>query len=130
VLDALGRWTLETGRQPTATDWGDRRAPGDKWHREHPAWPSHGQVVRLFGTWRSLLAVAGMAPLTRAWTQDEIVEALRCHRAAHGRLPTAREWTRRAADHPPASTVVLRFGSWSAAARAATVPNRSSGRFA
>jgi hypothetical protein len=44
VLDALGRWTLETGRQPTATEWGDRRAAGDKWHREHPAWPSHGQV--------------------------------------------------------------------------------------
>jgi hypothetical protein len=38
-------------------------------------------------------------------------------------LPTAREWTRRAADHPPASIVVLRFGSWSAATRAATVPN-------
>jgi len=47
VLDALRRWTLETARQPTATDWGDRRAAGDKWHREHPAWPSHGQVVRL-----------------------------------------------------------------------------------
>jgi hypothetical protein len=108
VLDALGRWTLETGGQPAATEWGDRRAAGDKWHREHPAWPSYGQVVRLFG---SLLAAAGMAPLTRAWTQDEIVAALRCHRAAHGRLPTAREWTRRAADHPPASTVVLRFGS-------------------
>ncbi len=120
VLDALGRWTLETGRQPTATDWGDRRAPGDKWHREHPAWPSHGQVVRLFGSWRRLLATAEMTPLTRPWTQDEIIEALRRHRAAHGRLPTAREWTRRAADHPPASTVVLSFGSWSAATRAAT----------
>jgi hypothetical protein len=123
VLDALRRWTLETGRQPTATDWGDRRAAGDKWHREHPAWPSHGQVVRLFGSWRRLLATAEMTPLTRPWTQDEIVAALRRHRAAHGRLPTAREWTRRANDHPPASTVVLRFGSWSAATRAATVPN-------
>ena len=76
--------------------------------------------MRLFGSWRSLLAAAGMAPLTRPWTQDEIIEALRRHRAAHGRLPTAREWTRRGADHPPASTVVLSFGSWSAATRAAT----------
>jgi hypothetical protein len=72
VLEALELWEAETGRQPTPTDWGDRRAAGDKWHREHPASPSHGQVVRLFGSWRSL----------------------------HGRLPTAREWTRRAADHP------------------------------
>ena len=76
--------------------------------------------MRLFGTWRMLLAAAGMAALTRAWTQDEIIAALRRHRAAHGRLPTAREWTRRAADHPPASTVVLSFGSWSAATQAAT----------
>jgi transposase len=31
VLDALRRWTLETARQPTATDWGDRRAAGGWW---------------------------------------------------------------------------------------------------
>jgi hypothetical protein len=103
VLDALGRWTLETDRQPAATDWGDRRAPGDKWHHEHPAWPSYGQVVRLFGSWRMLLAAARMAPLTRAWTQDEIVAALCRHRAVHGRLPSAREWTRAApTTHRPA----------------------------
>ena len=79
--------------------------------------------MRLFGSWRSLLAAAEMTPLTRPWTQDEIIDALRCHRAAHGRLPTAQEWTQRAADHPPTSTVVLRFGSWSAATHAATEPN-------
>jgi hypothetical protein len=54
--------------------------------------------VRLFGSWRRLLEAAEMAPLTRPWTQDEIIEALRRHRAAHGRLPTAREWTRRGAE--------------------------------
>ncbi|MDQ3090155.1 MAG: hypothetical protein M3R46_00545 [Actinomycetota bacterium] len=56
--------------------------------------------MRLFGTWRSLLEAAGVAPLTRAWTQDEIVEALRRHRDAHGRLPTAREWTRPTTHRP------------------------------
>jgi hypothetical protein len=67
VLDALGRWTLETGRQPTATDWGDRRAPGDKWHREHPAWPSHGQVVRLFGAGAACSRGPTSRRLPRAW---------------------------------------------------------------
>lgn len=119
VLAALRRWEQQTGAQPTPSDWGDRRAARDRWHREQPAWPSYGQVVRLFGGWRAMLEAGGRAPLTRAWSGEEIVHALRRHARAHGRLPTARQWTRRGPDHPPASTVVLRFGSWSAALHAA-----------
>lgn len=41
VLGALGRWKDETGKQPKPTDWGDRLAFGERWHREyrpgHPA---------------------------------------------------------------------------------------------
>lgn len=115
VLEALGRWEAQTGRQPTPTEWGDRRALGDKWHREHPAWPSYGQVVRQFGSWRAMLAHAGRQPLARAWSEEEIVLALRRHAKVHGALPTARAWAQRGPDHPPTSTVVLRFGTWTAA---------------
>jgi hypothetical protein len=79
--------------------------------------------VRLFGSWRSLLAGADIAPAAESVAKMKSSKpcAVTAPRAVV--LPTAREWTRRAADHPPTSTVVLRFGSWSAATRAATVPN-------
>ena len=62
-----------------------------------------------------MLAHAGRQPLARVWSEEEIVLALRRHAKVHGALPTARAWAQRGPDHPPTSTVVLRFGTWTAA---------------
>ena len=56
--------------------------------------PSH--VLRQFGSWNSALKAAGLnRPRPRAWSDQEIVEALRSWAQDHGLVPLSTEWTQR-----------------------------------
>jgi hypothetical protein len=119
VVALLKRWARETGKPPREADW---RQPGGKWEREYPKWPSAGDVRGHFDTWPQALAAAGLRPHRRPWTQESIIRALRAWTAATGRPPRHDDWERSGAEHPRSSTVTARFGSWTAALRAAELP--------
>jgi hypothetical protein len=93
-----------------------REASGE---REYPAWPSAGDVREHFETWPQALAAAGLRPHRRPWTRDQILRTLRVWTDARGRPPHFDEWERSSLEHPPSSTVSKRFGSWTAALKAA-----------
>jgi hypothetical protein len=81
--------------------------------------PTMNTIRRHFGSYGAALQAAGAEPARRFWTEGQILEAMRRWRADHGRLPTSVEWSRSGADHPHATTVRQRFGSWARAASAA-----------
>lgn len=123
VVHALAEWSRQTGSTPTASDWGScGGAEGNhKWLRDFPRWPSHRTVRRLFGSWNTAVMAAGLTPNKRPWTAEQCLAAIRRWARRHGRPPRARDWRRSGPDHPPQSTVVLRFGAWSSALEAAGV---------
>ena len=53
------------------------------------------------------------------WTRERIVAALIRGAAQLRRIPSGRDWRWASDDHPNASAVYQRFGSWPAALRAA-----------
>lgn len=113
ILDAISAWHREHGLAPSAQDWVNAG-------HGHPS--SH-TVRKVYGGFPTAVRCAGFEPRQHArinaWGRGDIVDALFRWRYEHGRLPRAREWDRPPAGFPPRSTVVRRFGSWTAAVEAA-----------
>lgn len=64
-------------------------------------------------------------PLSPKWSDEEILDAIRSHHLSTGEAPRRVDWKRSSDQHPSASTVELRFGSWSKAiAKAGLTPPR------
>lgn len=103
IVVALGRLAAESGAVP------DERA------LRGPGVPSPGTVRRHFGSHANALAAAGLRPPRREWGREQILDAIARFERRVGRLPTPRDWTTSCAEHPHASTVRRRFGSWAAA---------------
>jgi hypothetical protein len=110
VLDALRRFIDQTERAPTQKEL-----------LTVPGMPKYGTVVRYFGDWQDALRVAGgQAARRKAWTRDELVDALRRFAAEHGRPPTRGDLTGIHGSGYPAGSVVERtFGTFTAALVAA-----------
>jgi hypothetical protein len=107
ILAALREFAAAAndGRPPAAADL-DR----------HDQLPSPGTVRAHLGSLQAALEAAGLRAGRRRWSEDLIVRAMVRHARAHGgRLPTAGQWDRATSEHPHATTVLQRFGSWSAA---------------
>ena len=119
VSDAIGRWARLEGAPPSIADWRQGRHARGRWRREYPRWPAAHVAARLFGSWSAALAAAGFAAPPAAFTDREIVEALRADAARLGRPPYLREWFHRPAPLPGVGAVVGHFGSWSDGLRAA-----------
>jgi hypothetical protein len=64
------------------------------------------------------------------WTEELIVYAIDLWHRSHLRTPTVEEWETAGDNHPSRATVQRRFGSWSAAMRAAGFRPRSQGEYA
>lgn len=61
-----------------------------------------------------------MSGRPQTWTAERIIAALRAWTATHdGTPPRARDWPQATSEHPHKRTVQERFGTWSAALRAA-----------
>ena len=106
--------------------WADQHACSPRriqWKAASPAHPSSLTVCSHFGDWNRALRKAGLPPVARSprqpWSDKEIIGALRAWAKQHGRVPAYLDWARGAREHACAQTVWLRFGSWTAALRAA-----------
>ena len=119
VIEALMRWGELEDCAPTSEQWlGGRHARG-RWAREYPAWPATATVVRLFGSWNRALQAAGLSIKPYAYTDEEVLEALRADADRLGRAPIREEWSHRPLDVPGVGAVQTHFGSWNAGLRAA-----------
>jgi hypothetical protein len=124
IITALRAWTTEHGRPPGFEDWQPTLDGQSRWEREHPRWPSAGQVKHAFGTWNTALTAANLPLANRLWTPNEIVTALKAWATEHGRAPTQGQWRSATPARPSASTVAAHFGSWRAGLHAADLHAR------
>jgi len=143
VIAAIHAWTARFGGPPTAADWNPALARGrgdhavaDLFDAERPRWPVSATVRRICGSWNAALAAAGhrtrqdgiiasssraiVAPAgayTGAWTQAEVIAAMRAHRDLTGSWPTSSQWALRdnSGRRPLTKTVQRLFGAWSTA---------------
>jgi Homing endonuclease associated repeat len=125
LLEALRAWTREYGAPPRAADW--RRAPRSSsklWEAQFPRWPPASVLIARFGSWREATRAAGLSPRRLRWTDEQTRAALRAWARRHGRAPRAVDWSRATDEHPSTSVPVARFGSWTAALRAAGLSAR------
>ena len=86
VSDAIGAWARLEGAPPSIADWRQGRHARGRWRREYPRWPAAHVAARLFGSWSAALADAGFAAPPAAFTDREIVEALRAEAARLGQV--------------------------------------------
>jgi hypothetical protein len=83
--------------------------------------PNYRTVQRHFRTWNHALQQAGLEPHHRAtpirntaWSDADLVRALKDWSRQHGRPPRRTEWLIAAPKRPNSQTVADHFGSWQA----------------
>ena len=119
VIAAINEWARLEGRAPRHDEWASGRHASGRWRDEYPRWPPAGTVQRLHGSWAAALSAAGHSPAWRAFTDQEVIEALRADAAQLGRAPLQREWQQRPAGTPSVGAVISHFGAWNRGLRAA-----------
>jgi ribosomal protein S14 len=146
AVRCLQEWHALHGRVPTAPEWG---AGGPGYRRvktlasDGQPWPWYQHVSEDFGSWEAAVRAAGFQPRrpgVRAdleawrgslgyWSAHDIIRSILSWADMYGEPPANREWRRAGADHPSASTVFNRFGSWNAGIAAAGFrPREANGR--
>jgi Homing endonuclease associated repeat len=119
VIAAVREWAALEGQAPSSEAWlGGRHARG-RWAREYPRWPSTAVVSSRFGSWNAALAAAGLPAKPAAYTDEEVIEALRDDARRLGRPPVRDEWQGRGPAVPGIGAVITHFGSWNGGLRAA-----------
>ena len=119
VIEALKRWTELDGCTPRSEQWLSGRHARGRWAQEYPAWPANATVVKLFGSWNRALQAARLPIKPYAYTDEEVLAALRADAERLGRAPTGEKWLYRPLDVPGVGAVQTHFGSWNAGLRAA-----------
>jgi hypothetical protein len=126
VIAAIQQWAEIHGRPPSSVDWNAALAKEERGSE----YPSAGAVYGASGAFDSWAAAIEAAGFPRpepfyhgehgrmVWTQERIIEALRAY-SKDGVAPAMSAWKYTAADHPTNSWVVMQFGSWTNACRAA-----------
>ncbi len=116
ILGALQAWAEINGRSPTWMDW--RAADATR--------PNAITVRRHFRTWKRALHLAGLhpfvpasAPRNYAWSDADILAALKDWAAKNGRPPKWDEWMHATPERPCTNTVCQHFGGWRAGLAAA-----------
>ena len=122
IIVAIRLWARLEGRAPAIVDWRPNHQGGHpRWERDCPRFPPHSHVIRRLGSWSAALQAAGFdRPRSRAWSDEEIVEALRSWAAAHAHAPFSGEWDA----SPDRNVIADRFGGWNAALTAAGLEPR------
>lgn len=122
IVAAIRAWSRVEGRAPAIVDWRPADQGGHpRWERECPRFPPRSHVIRRFGSWNAALHASGMdRPRPRAWSDQEISEALVSWTAAHGFVPSSTEWDA----SPDRDVIASRFGGWNAALAAAGLEPR------
>lgn len=102
IIEAAQVWTERYGVAPRWSDW--NRASYEN--------PTNHTVRSRFGSWRNMLAKAGLTPVVQEWTVEDVTQALFEWRYQHGRLPEPGDWRKNAPGRPTYFTVRNLFGSW------------------
>lgn len=109
ITAAIRRHVELFGGVPSREKWGTATA-------EHPEF----QVAhRVFGSWGNAIRAAGFEPLgvgsSLYWTRERIVEAMHDYFRRTGRRPTVAGWNSATPEHPAATQVKQRFGTFNEA---------------
>ena len=122
IVAAIRAWARLEGRAPAIVDWRPHDRGGHpRWERDCPRFPPCSHVVRRFGSWNAALQAAGFdRPRPDAWSEHEIVEALRAWARTHGFAPSSSDWE----TSPDRNIISSRFGGWNAALAAAGLEPR------
>jgi hypothetical protein len=155
IVAAVHRWIELHGSPPTVFDWDASwaRRRGEIWRAERYEagdWPSLAIVKRQFGNMSKALYAAGVRPRrgpirprAHLLSETDVIEAIREWTRRYGEPPATSDWSptraRRAGqqwraeryeagDWPSVSTVVRRFGTFTAAVQAAGLEPRPRGR--
>jgi hypothetical protein len=122
IVAAIQAWERFEGRAPAIVDWRPAEQGGHpRWERECPRYPPRSHVIRTFGSWNAALQAAGFdRPRPPAYTDQQILNAVRTHAREHGRAPLASEWDA----SPDRNIISQRFGSWNAALQTAGLSPR------
>jgi hypothetical protein len=111
IIAALQAWAAAHGHSPIWTDWGIAEA----------AHPNGRTVKRHFGSWSAALRQAGLVPYVPstfprnyAWSDADIIKALRDWASQNGHSPSWGDWRRATGVRPCNQTVVDHFGGWRA----------------
>jgi Homing endonuclease associated repeat len=127
---AAGTTPARSRRSTPSPATTDARPPIPKWNRSAPDHPSAITVHRLFGSWSTALAAAGLNAHQISWNRETIATALRDWTTLHGQPPSRSDWI--ACDptgtRPVTTTVHKHFGSWQTALRSAGIFDRSKAR--
>jgi hypothetical protein len=85
---------LGHARRPAAVERGVAEWPPrvGRWTREYPRWPSTAVVSTLFGSWNAAMAAAGLPVTPYAYTNEEVIEALRVDARRLRRAPRIEDW--------------------------------------
>lgn len=119
VIAALKRWAAIEGQAPSSETWlGGRHARG-RWAREYPQWPSTAIVSSRFGSWNSALVAVGLPAKPSAYSDEQLIDAVRADARRLRRTPTIDGWRARGPAVPGIGAVISHFGSWNAGVRAA-----------
>jgi hypothetical protein len=108
IATALHEFNSLHGRPPTTADLA-----------RQSKLPSPATVRAYFGSVRAARRATNLPLAQGRWDRGRILDAMVHFYRHQGRLPTSRDWTRSTPDHPHATTVLQRFGRWSAATAAA-----------
>ena len=113
IVAAIQRWAGLEGRAPATVDWRPADRGGHpRWEQDCPRFPPPSHVFQQFGSWNAALQAAGFdRPRPRAFSDQEILRALRTWAQAHELVPLSTEWDA----SPHADVIASRFGTWNAA---------------
>jgi hypothetical protein len=155
IVAAIHLWIEQHGSPPTVFDWDPSwaRRRGEEWRAERfeaGEWPTLAVIKRQFGNMSKALFYAGVRPRrgpVRArpnlLSDDDVLDAIRRWTERYGEPPARTDWSPararqagqewraeryHAGDWPSVSTVIRRFGTFTAAVRAAGLPPRPQGR--
>jgi hypothetical protein len=155
IAQAVLRWIELHGSPPTVFDWDPSwaRRRGEEWRAERfeaGDWPSLAIVKRQFGNMSKALFHAGVRPRrgpVRArpnlLSDEDVLDAIRRWTSRYGEPPATADWSPSRArrrgqewraeryhggDWPSVSTVVRRFGTFTAAVEAAGLEPRPRGQ--
>jgi len=121
IIERLREWHAQHGHAPAAGEWQiiNPAAP-NRYQRDFPYWPSHGMVVRVFGSWHAAVRAAGLEPVRErwSWSRAEIIQALQAGNTRLGRTPTQNDIDSHAG-LPDSKSVRRHFASWHDALNAA-----------
>jgi hypothetical protein len=155
IVAAIHLWIKQHGQPPTVFDWDPAwaRRRGEEWRAERfeaGEWPTLAVVKRQFGNMSKALFHAGVRPRrgpvrARAslLSDEDVLSAIRRWTERYGEPPAITDWSPararaagqdwraeryHAGDWPSMSTVIRRFGTFTAAVKAAGLPPRPRGR--